>query len=103
MGAYVYKVTAKTKILKDGTKANIAEFAYKPFYGWDEETDARNRRMRKQTACHIADRFVRTSKNFTGRVVLEADGEDALEVNRGTFTDDWFDNQLWKLKNARAA
>ena len=31
MGVYMYKVTGKTKTLADGTKANIAVFAFKPY------------------------------------------------------------------------
>jgi hypothetical protein len=97
MGAYVYKVTAKTKTLADGTKANIAVFAYKPYYGWD--SDEANARLRKKSACAQAERFVRMKgKNWTGRVVISSFGEVAVAVNEGTFTDDWFDSQVNKMR-----
>lgn len=90
MGEYIYKVTAKTKTLADGTKANIAVFAYKPTFGRDADTF--NRRWASDAKCHLADRFVETSKNYTGRVVLGETGDIAIPCSRGTFTDGWFDN-----------
>jgi hypothetical protein len=93
MGSYVYKVTARRKTLEDGTEANIAVFAYKPVYGFGEDVDRINRRMEKASGCPQARRFVRNSKNFTGRAVLDEDGTVAIPVQTGTFTDDWFDRQ----------
>jgi hypothetical protein len=90
MGEYIYKVTAKTKTLADGTKANIAVFAYKPTFGWG--ADALNSKWASESKCHLAERFVETSKNYTGRVVLGETGDVAIPCNRGTFTDGWFDN-----------
>ena len=92
MGVYIYKVTAKKKVLADGTEANIAVYAYKPSYGWSG--DAFNRRAAKASSCHIAERYVRDSKNFTGRVVLGESGDVAVPVKVGTFTDDWFYTQV---------
>jgi hypothetical protein len=92
MGQYIYKVTAKTKMLDDGTKANIAIFAYKPCF--DVQV---NRFMEWKTKCHISDKFVKTSKNYTGKVVLGEDGNIAIPVNSGTFSDDWFDLQIEKM------
>ena len=101
MGTYVYKVTAKKKTLADGTEANIAVFAYKPVSMWNEEGAKCNRRWAKLSGCPQAERFVRQrSKNFTGRAVLGEDGEVAVPVNWGTFTDAWFDNQVAKLQEA---
>jgi hypothetical protein len=95
MGTYVYKVTARKKLLADGTEANIAVFAYKPVYGFGEDVDRINRRMEKASGCPQARRFVRTnSKNFTGRAVLGEDGTVAVTVRSGTFTDDWFDRKV---------
>lgn len=100
MGEYVYKVTAKTKILSDGRKANIAVFAYKPtrsFYSYNGESAEKiNRRSAKFSGCPQAERFVETSKNYTGFVVLGEDGEHAVPVSFGTFTDSWFCEQVRK-------
>jgi hypothetical protein len=99
MGTYVYKVTAKKKTLADGTEANVAVFAYKPVSMWNDEADKFNRGLAKKSGCSQAERFVRQrSKNFTGRAVLGEEGEVAVPVNRGTFTDAWFDNQVAKLQ-----
>lgn len=91
MGLYVYKVTARRKRLLDGTEANIAVFAYKPVNTFGEEGERMNRRLAWLSGCPQAERFVRTSKNFTGRVVLGQDGWLAVPVKHGTFTDTWFD------------
>lgn len=103
MGVYIYKVTAKTKMMADGKLANIAEFAYKPDYSWyeAEKLNRRNRRWAWKSGCHIADRYVETSKNYTGYVVLGKDGEDAIPCDRGTFTDSWFDSQRAKLNEVK--
>lgn len=95
MGTYIYKVTAKIKTLADGTKANVAVFAYKPFMGCNG--DEANARMYKKSGCPRAERFAsEKSKSWTGRCVLGESGEKAISINRGTFTDDWFDQQLNK-------
>lgn len=91
MGTYVYKVTAERVTLSDGGKANVAVFAYKPWYsGFD--ADEVNRKMEWESRCHIAERYVRHSKNYTGRVVLDGNIERVATVNRGSFTDSWFDS-----------
>lgn len=94
MGVYMYKVTAKTKILSNGTKANIAVFAYKPWSGWREEDEKANRSMHKQSGCYAAEVYVRNSKNYTGQVVMGEDGEVAVSINRGSFMDYEFDKLL---------
>lgn len=87
MGTYVYKVTGKKIVLADGTKANIAVFAYKPYYGWD--ADKLNSRAERSSGCNRADAYVK-GKTFTGKVAI---GNHVIETKRGTFTDDWFYNQ----------
>ncbi len=94
MGEYIYKVTAKTKTLADGTKVNIAVFAYKPTFGRDADT--LNRRWASDSKCHLAERFVENSKNYTGRVVLGETGEIAIHCKYGTFSDGWFYNAVRK-------
>lgn len=97
MGQYLYKVTAKKKTLSDGTEANIAVFAYKPHPMFGEDGKKLNRRLAWKSGCHIAERYVQTSNNFTGRVVLGETGEIAVPMNRGTFLDGWFGVQIEKI------
>ena len=101
MGEYIYKVTAKKKTLPDGTEANIAVFAYKPTRTYcnysDKTADQVNRSMAWKTGCHVAERYVTTSKNYTGRVVLGEEGTVAIPINRGWFSDYWFDMQIEKI------
>lgn len=101
MTAFIYKVTAK--IVKDcaGRDVNLAVYAYKPFHGmFDDDADAKTARVRKATACHVAERYVRTSKNYTGRVVLQ-EGGISVPCDEGTFDDDcWFAGQVAKEVDA---
>ena len=94
MGIYVYRVTAKTKTMADGTKANIAVYAYK-LHGYMSETEQNT--LHRVTGGYVADRYVRDSKNYTGRVCLTEDGDVAVNCHLGTFTDSWFDRQLEKV------
>lgn len=97
MGSYVYKVTSKIKTLRDGTKANIAIFAYKPTYAWGNEADKLNRSWHKKSGCYAAETYVKNSKNYTGKVVMGEEGLEAIECNQGSFYDDWF---AYRLNNA---
>ena len=90
MGSYIYKVTSKIKTLADGKLANVAVFAYKPLSGWYAEDEKMNRRMHKQTGCYAAEVYVRNSRNFTGRVVMGEDGEEAITITEGSFWDHQF-------------
>lgn len=101
MGTYVYKVTAKRVKLTDGTEANVATFAYKPYF-WD---DALNAKMAFKSGCGAAERFV-GGKNYTGKIVLgsidkttgkvEVGSTVAKFCKVGTFEDYQFD----KMKDA---
>lgn len=104
MGVYVYKVTSRIKQLKDGTRANVAVFAYKPYGGWGSDADKTNSRMYKDSGCPQAERFARQkSKSWMGRAVLGETGEVAVAIDRGTFYDSWFDEQVCKGHVAIAA
>lgn len=97
MGIYVYKVTKQIKVLKDGTRANVAVFAYKPTFGWGADADKLNARWAKDSGCPQAERFARQkSKSWMGRAVLGESGEIAVDVDCGTFDDGWFDSQISK-------
>jgi hypothetical protein len=62
MGMYVYRVTAQRVKLTDGTEANVAVFAYKP-YRCD---DRLNREMDFRTGCPASRRM----KEIAPRIVL---------------------------------
>ena len=100
MGTYIYKVTNQIVISEDGKKANLAVFAYKPVWSsWDFDM---NWRLAAKAKCYIAEKYVKTSKNYTGRVVME-EGGPAIECNRGVFNDDWFYDQVSKQNSTLAA
>lgn len=88
MGSYIYKVTRKIIELADGRKANVAKYAYKPYLRWSAEQE--NHKLHFQTGCYKAEKYVETDPEFTGLVVMETDHTMPMEINRGTFFDDWF-------------
>jgi hypothetical protein len=99
MGSYIYKVTAeRVKLdapvtLSDGRVtefANVAKYAFKPYMGWGD-ADAENRRMAKQAAVHVAERFVK-GKNYTGLVTL--DGIRVYEWKQATMVDDYMADRM---------
>tara|TARA_S200002703_G_scaffold109659_1_gene95359 strand:- start:285 stop:629 length:345 start_codon:yes stop_codon:yes gene_type:complete len=99
MGEYVYKVTGKKITLSNGIRANIAVYAYKPYGGsiFDSYGETINNQLHWESGCYNAERYVRTSKGFTGNVILghrEKDGRITgsinsipIKYNRGTLTD----------------
>jgi hypothetical protein len=99
MGSYVYKVTAKKVKLIDGTEANVAIFAYKPF-GWD--SDNMNGRMAFQAGVPAADRYVK-GKNYTGKIILGESGEVAMfyDGRRGGSFDDYQFDQMKEAGRVR--
>jgi hypothetical protein len=98
MGSYIYKVTNKIVTDENGLKSNLAVYAYKPSYDFFDG-EKLNRRWAWQAKCHLADKYVASSKNYTGRVVM-TDGGPSLALTRGTFTDDWFYEAVSKMKAA---
>ena len=97
MGVYVYKVTAKIVTDDKGRPANLLEYAYKPYSGWNKATDRANAAMRRDAKVNNANQYVRRGKTFTGRITLEA-GSGSIEWDRGTIEDSVFDNRLWDQK-----
>jgi hypothetical protein len=86
MGTYVYRVTAKRVICSDGKPANIAKYAYKPFWSWDGEKA--NARMDFRSGCP-ASRRLASEGRLTDRIVFEdSDGKVFGNPNNyGTFHD----------------
>lgn len=64
MGIYVYRVTKETIVCADGEKANIAIYAFKPW--WDAAKDAK---LSFRTGCVASDRMA-ANGNISKRVVL---------------------------------
>lgn len=93
MGAYVYRVTAKQVTCSDGKKANVAVFAYKPYWSWDGEKI--NNKMHFKSGATSSDRMA-TRGRLTDRVVFASDSgvpEPGSAVfynlnNCGSFYDD---------------
>ena len=91
MGIYVYRVTAKKVRCSDGKLANVAVFAYKPYWGFD--SDKLNAKMHFKSGATSSDTQANNGK-LTGRFVIGS-GEhgvvyrDALvyESPRGSFYD----------------
>jgi hypothetical protein len=90
MGTYVYRITAKKVLCSDGKPANVAIFAYKPYWGFD--SDRANAKMHFRSGATSSDNLANKGK-LTGRFVLGSeDGtvyQDALvyESPRGSFYD----------------
>ncbi len=92
MGTYVYKVTGKVVTDNQGRKANLLKFVYKlGAFSFDE------RKAMFETGCFRADKYVETSKNFTGRIAMEAGGS-STNWGRGTITDYGFDDRVWRYE-----
>jgi hypothetical protein len=93
MGTYVYKVTGKVVTDNQGRKANLLKYAYKlGGFSFDE------REAMSETGCYRADKYVETSKNFTGRIAMEAGGS-STHWNRGSITDYGFDDRVWQYEH----
>ena len=81
MGVYVYRVTAKQVTCSDGQKANVAVFAYKPYFGWDDQK--LNTKMHFSSGCVASERLSRGTK-MTGRIVM-GDAEGNIHSDSGVF------------------
>jgi len=90
MGTYVYRITAKQVLCTDGKPANIAVFAYKPY--WHFDSDKANAKMHFRSGATSSDNLANKGK-LTGRFVLgDSKGivyRDALvyQSPRGSFYD----------------
>jgi len=100
MGMYMYRVSAQRVKLTDGSEANVALYAYKPWTGWGRDTDARNSKAHFRTGCCASEKLARDGK-FTGRFVIGhkddttgkvtvEPGSKAYAFGGGTFLDDAF-------------
>ena len=101
MSSYMMKVTDRTVELEDGTRANVALYAYKPYYRAEYDQHQRSGARR-------ADEKASEGK-FTGRVVIghvEDNGaitvdaeQNVYETKRGSFYDDLLcEQRMWPAK-----
>jgi hypothetical protein len=93
MGIYVYRITSKKVVCNDGKLANVAVFAYKPYWGFD--CDKPNAKMHFRSGAtssdtqaskgKITDRFVCGDENGTPYENCEVYHNSTM---RGSFYDD---------------
>ena len=92
MGVYAYKVSGEIVTDNEGRKANLLKYAYKlGCFNFDEHKAMFN------TGCYRAIKYVQNSKNFTGRIAMEAGGY-STHWNYGTITDDGFADRIWRYE-----
>jgi hypothetical protein len=89
MGAYVYRVTAERVRLTDGREANVAKYAYKPY--WSDRKA--NSQMEFRSGCHASRKLVRDGKT-TGLIVFDTfPGSKAYAYEHATLIDDSFNRK----------
>ena len=102
MGAYVYRITAKRVLCSDGEPANVAVFAYKPY--WDIDRHTANSKMHFRSGATSSDTQALKGK-LTGRIVLgNSDGTIyrdsviyARQLTQGSFYDDSLGGQFFPI------
>lgn len=90
MGIYFYRVSAKKVICSDGLPANVAVFAYKPYWGMDSEK--LNRKMAFKAGCLASENMAKAGKLCDRFVLAGPDGSlDSVVYgnpwNSGVFPD----------------
>lgn len=82
MGAYIYRVTAKTVRLVDGNVAHVAQYAYKP----SRSDDSQNHRWHFKSGCVASERLNLKS----GLLVLLDELEDSGTLYENPHDLKWF-------------
>jgi hypothetical protein len=93
MGVYVYRVTGVKVKCSDGVLANVAKFAYKPYWGMG--SDSANAKLHFRSGATSSDTQASKGK-ITERFVIE----DTVYVNttgRGTFYDDYLGSDQYPV------
>ena len=93
MGVYVYIVTGVKVKCSDGVLANVAKFAYKPYWGMG--SDSANAKLHFRSGATSSDAQAGKGK-ITERFVIE----DTVYVNttgRGTFYDDYLGSDQYPV------
>lgn len=87
MGEYIYRITAKRVRLSDGTEANVAKYAYKPYDIFNH--NGANTKMHFESGCIASERMARNGR-LTGRFVYDETSGSvvySLRPERGVFSD----------------
>lgn len=93
MGTYVYRVTGVKVKCSDGALANVAKFAYKPYWGMG--SDAANAKLHFKSGATSSD--TQSSKGkLTERFVIEGTVY-ANTTGRGSFYDDYLGSQQYPV------
>jgi hypothetical protein len=80
MSVYVYRITAKKVRCSDGKEANVAVYAYKPFF--TRSTSKENSRMHFSSGCVASERLAKIGK-ILDRIVI---GDKVYEnVNKSPY------------------
>jgi hypothetical protein len=93
MGTYVYRVTGVKVKCSDGVLANVAKFAYKPY--WGRDSDKANALLHFRSGATSSDAQAGKG-NITERFVIE----DTVYMNttgRGTFYDDYLGSDQYPV------
>lgn len=93
MGTYVYRVTGVKVKCSDGVLANVAKFAYKPYWGMG--SNSANAKLHFRSGATSSDAQAGKG-NITERFVIE----DTVYVNttgRGTFYDDYLGSDQYPV------
>ena len=102
MGSYIYRITAKRVLCSDGEPANVAVFAYKPY--WDIDRHTANARMHFKSGATSSDTQARKGK-LSARIVLgdesgtpHADSPVyARHLCQGSFYDNSLGNEFFPI------
>lgn len=93
MGTYVYRVTGVKVMCSDGLLANVAEFAYKPYWGMG--SDSANAKLHFRSGATSSD-----AQAGKGKICERFIIEDTVYVNttgRGTFYDDYLGTEQYPV------
>jgi hypothetical protein len=93
MGIYIYRVTGVKVKCSDGVLANVAKFAYKPYWGMG--SNVANAKLHFRSGATSSDAQAWKGK-ITERFVIE----DTVYLNtsrRGTFYDDYLGSEQYPV------
>jgi hypothetical protein len=93
MGTYVYRVTGIKVKCSDGVLANVAKFAYKPYWGMDR--DKANAKLHFRSGATSSDAQA-WKGNITERFVIDSTVY-ANTTGRGTFYDDYLGSNQYPV------
>ena len=93
MGTYIYRVTGVKVKCSDGVLANVAKFAYKPYWGMG--SDSANAKLHFRSGATSSD-----AQAWKGKITERFAIEDVVFLNttkRGTFYDDYLGSDQYPI------